>query len=291
MATCSFCGRPVPPVASFCPSCGAAVGGASTTSSPFGPTSPAFPPTGPLSPSWGTGPSPSTRDADRLALGRVRLAALLALFGGALGAAELVLNTLNPFVSSSKTSSGSTILAFQSPGVWAGILVAAIVLVVAELLLYWGAFRALRAHDPRFSAPATLAVIAVIGIVLVFLGTALLLAEIISFVQCVGTGGGPPPSSCVASSGLLRGLAVVGLGAIVALIGYLGVLVGIWRLGTRYAGAGGSTETFFHAGAILLIFPYLGLVGAVLILVAAHRALEAAGAAPSTPAPAFPGAR
>ncbi len=291
MATCSFCGRPVPPVASYCPSCGAAVGIASATSSPLGPTPPAFPPTGPLSPSWATGPSPFPRDADRRALGQVRLAALLALLGGALGAGELVLNTLNPFVSSSKTSSGSTILAFQSPGVWAGILVVAIVLVVAELVLYLGAFRTLRALDPRFSSPATFTVVAIIGIVLVFLGTALLLAEIISFVQCVGTGGGPPPSSCVASSGLLGGLAVVVIGAIVALVGYLGLLVGIWRLGTRFAGTGESTETFFRAGAILLIIPYLSLVGAVLILVAAHWALEKAGAAPSTTAPAFPGSR
>jgi hypothetical protein len=221
----------------------------------------------------------------------VRLAALLALLGGALGALELVLNTLRPFVSTSTSSSGSRILRFQSPGVWAGILVAAIAVIVAELVLYRLAFRALRAHDPRFSAPATLALLAIIGVILVFLGTVLLLEEIVSFVQCVGTGVGPAPSSCVASSGLLGGLAVVGIGAIVALIGYLGVLVGIWRLGTRYAGTGENTETFFRAGAVLLIFPYLGLVGAVLILVAAHRALRKTGAAPAAAVATFPGSR
>ncbi len=289
MTTCGFCGRPVPAVASFCPSCGAAIGSTSPASSPFGPTSPTFPLTQAPSPPWGTGPSPSTGDADRHALGQVRLAAVLALLGGALGIAELALNALHPFVASSTTSSGARIVTFQSPGVWAAILVAALVVVVVELVLYRGAFRTLRTYDPRFSAPATLALLALIGIVLVFLGTALLLEEIVSFVGCVGTG--PASSSCVASSGLLGGLAVVGIGAVVALIGYLGVLVGIWRLGTRYAATGASTETFFRAAAILLIIPYLSLVGAVLLLVAVRGALQQTGAAPSAPALQFSGSR
>ena len=53
------------------------------------------------------------------------------------------------------------------------------------------------------------------------------------------------------------------LGALLALIGLIGIWLGLWRLGTRY------DTVLFKVGMVLSIFPYINLVGYILIIIAA----------------------
>ncbi len=66
---------------------------------------------------------------------------------------------------------------------------------------------------------------------------------------------------------------------IIGLIGYIGVAIGIWRFGVRYG------EGKFKAGAILIFFPLLNVVGLVLILIAARS--TRAKLANGSPVPIF----
>ncbi len=66
------------------------------------------------------------------------------------------------------------------------------------------------------------------------------------------------------------------IAAIVLFAGYIGLLVGIWRLGSRYS------EWMFKVGAIFLLIPFLNVAGAVFVLIAAR---ESGGKKPGAFAP------
>jgi hypothetical protein len=264
---CSFCGKPTPSGAAFCPYCGAAA------SSVAGPPPPGFAP-GPLpgSPPFGyaTRPGPpdwlippsERRAVDLSVLSTVTLAAVLTLAGVLLGLILTALINVSGLVSVSTGSSGTTV-SLPPAWIWAVLLVVVAGFDLAELFLYRSAFRDLSPGDPRFSTPASLAIVAFIGLVLAFLGVAAFLSALYSAVACAGSGM-PIPSSCLLTSTFWAGVALLGIGALIAVIGYIGVLIGIWRLGTRYEAPA------FKVGAILMIIPYLGVIGAILILIAAR---------------------
>ena len=96
-------------------------------------------------------------------------------------------------------------------------------------------------------------------------------------ITCAGSGN-PITSACLNVGTLLGIVAVMGITAIIILVGYIGLLIGIWRLGSRYSSDG------FKVGAVLLIFPVLSVAGAILILVSARNArarIEMAGVSPN----------
>lgn len=147
---------------------------------------------------------------------------------------------------------------------------------LAEIWLYRSAFRSLTPVDPEFRTPSTLALLAVISLaILVPTGIALLFLLAQAF-QCAGAASSVS-TTCVSGSVLALAvvLAVVG---ILGFVGYIGLVIGIWRLGTRYR------ETMFHVGAILIIFPFLNIVGLILIWSAARTArAKMASAPPAAP--------
>jgi Protein of unknown function (DUF973)/zinc-ribbon domain len=264
---CSFCGKLIPSEAAFCPYCGTAAAGAVRPPPPgFAPGPlPGSPPFGyatrPGPPTWLVPPSES-RAVDLSALSTVTLAAVLALAGVLLSLLITSLINVSGFVSVSTGSSGTTI-SLPPAWVWAVLLVVTAGFDLAELLLYRSAFRSLSRGDPRFSTPASLAIVAFIGLVLALLGVAAFLSALYSAVACAGSGM-PIPSSCLLTSTFWAGVALLGVGGLIAVIGYIGVLIGIWRLGTRYEAPA------FKVGAVLTIIPYLSVIGAILILVAAR---------------------
>lgn len=222
----------------------------------------AFPP-----PGWGM---PDTRRAqqrayDVKALGAVRWAAVLGLVGGVIGLVAITLPGFTSFLLVNSTSNGP-VLSLSTPAVFGAYVGAAAALAVVALLLYRRGFRALAEVSAEFSTPSTLALVALIGVVLVFAGLGLLLAALAQAISCAGAGN-PITSSCLLTGGFWGGIALVLVGALVALVGYIGVLIGIWRLGSRY------DRATFKVGAILLIIPYLSVVGYLLILVGTTQEL------------------
>jgi hypothetical protein len=277
---CSSCGRPLPAGATFCPQCGAAVPGApspSPTGVPVAGTTYGFPPPvgyAPIMPGP-PGPTPATHEADRAALGYVSAAASTALVAAVVSVVLISISNFGRLVTVTSTTSGA-VLTLPSPWLWVAILGVDGALGIAEIVLIRTGFRRLVDVDRTFSTPAGLALAALVGVVLALLGAGLLIRALYDAVQCAGSGN-PITTSCLFGSAFWGGIALVGVGAIIALVGYIGILIGIWRLGTRY------NDSLFKVGAILLIFPYVNLVGSILILVGARGALGRLPAAVAPP--------
>jgi hypothetical protein len=264
---CGFCGKPVPAGATICPSCGAAVYGATGIPPPgFAPQPvPSSTPLGyeslPSMP-WSFPLSGPNRAVDVSALSRVTLAAILAIAAGILGIVILVLNNVSGLLSVTASSSGA-LISLPSVWLWVGYLLGVAVLGLTELSLFRAAFHGLAGMDRTFSTPASLAIVAFVGLVLALVGLGIFLGALYYAVACIGSGV-PLTSSCLPGT-FWAGVAFLSIGGLIALIGYIGVLIGIWRLGTRYE------HSWFKVGAILLIIPYINFVGALFILSAARR--------------------
>ncbi len=289
---CSFCGRPLPPVGTFCPYCGAAR--ASVPPGPGGgpaaPSGYAAPPSAPVGPGYLAPPllpagavpalpipNPATRASDLAGLSRVELAAILSLVTALVGVVVDFTGGLSNLFTVTRTPTGTTI-SLPPEGFWIGVIVVEAVLGLGVILLYRAAFRDLARVDRRFASPASFALVAFIGVILAVTGAALTLDALYRAVQCAGAGH-PLTSACLPLGSLFGGIALVVIGGIAALVGYLGILIGVWRLGTRF------DEAAFKVGAILLILPLLNIVGAILILIGARAGRRKVTGFPGAPAP------
>lgn len=267
MSFCSFCGKPLPAAGTFCPSCGAAVSGATGAPGPSPPPTyfapGAVPPAG-YGRAYATpfGPTSASQSADRNALGFAGWASVLFLISGIVGVAFEFGSGFTRLVSATSTPTGTTI-SLPSPWIWVGYVGVLAGIDLATLVLLRESFRSLVPVDPRFSSPATFALVALFGSVIGLAGAGLLLAGLYQAVSCVGSGN-PLTGACLFSGLFVGGLVLAVVGGIAALVGFIGILIGIWRLGTRY------DESLFKVAAILLIFPFLNIIGAILMLVAAR---------------------
>jgi hypothetical protein len=207
------------------------------------------------------------RSTELLALDRLRAAVILALAAAIVGIAWISVSGVSGFLSVSTTYGSSAInLQFNPPWYWTVYLVAIAAVGIAQIVLFRLSFRSYSFVDPSFSTPATLALVAVIGFLLLFLGVGLFFAALVQAIDCAG-GGNLVPTSCLLSGAFWSGIALLAIGAIITIIGYIGVLIGIWRVGTR------TGNSLFKVAAVLMIFPYLNIIGAILILIGTQEAI------------------
>lgn len=224
----------------------------------------------PYSPQMTWGPPqvqpPDTRVTDLAALSKIWVAALISVVGSVLGIAVPLLLSSTGYFRIVIPASGSA-LPFAESALYTvlGLAVAGLAISMVAFWFYRDGFLAVRRVDNRFSSSPTWALLVIIGLILLVLGLAVLFASLIALVSCVGTAT-TIPASCVNLGGLLGGVALLFVAIIILLIGYIGTLVSIWRLGDRYG------DSLFKIGAVLLIIPYVAFVGQILILVAASKA-------------------
>lgn len=229
-----------------------------------------------------------TRAADITGLSRIWTAALISIAGSALGVAvPLALSRSGYFTIAIPASGGTVTFDQTSLIVVLGTAMVGLVLSIVSFWFYRDGFVAIRAVDSRFSSTPTFALLVVVGLVIVAIALVLVLEGFVQLLSCAGSAT-VFPTSCINVGALLGGVALLLLGLIILLIGYIGTLVGIWRLGTRY------NETLFKVGAILIIIPFLSIVGQILVLLGASgarskiRQTPAYGLAPSVPQPPPP---
>jgi MFS family permease len=222
----------------------------------------------------GAPPQPAV-DLD--ALSKFKVASIVALVSTAAGFLyPLVAGALGYYTVSVPTGGGTpTIHATALYGV-AGAIVFGAALSLVSLAVLRSGFVRLRPVDGRFESTPTFVLLAMIAYVLIAIGFVALVAVLVQIVNCIG-GATTVPPGCVNAGGLLGGIALLGIGGIILLIGGIGTIIGIWRLGDRYH------DGVFKAAAILWIF--IGLVGAILTLIAVSRAERMVRSAP--PAPSF----
>ena len=199
------------------------------------------------------------------------------------------------FSCSAGTCSVPSVAAGLVTGLFVVVLVGLIFAILA-VLKFRSAFQALVPVDYRFRSPASLSILVIIGAILLLLGFGLLLAGAVGVLGSCGSNYNYTNcyNQVTSSAGLLLGgIAAAGLGVLIAFIGEILVLIGIWRLGTRY------NESMLKIGAIFVIIPFLDIVAPFLIYFGASQALKAldqtggmvgAGMSPFSPPPPPPGA-
>ncbi|MGP8158405.1 MAG: DUF973 family protein [Thermoplasmata archaeon] len=280
---CSFCGQPLVPGGVFCPACGATVVGSAMPGSPKIPPS-SVPWVTPIlqnqpPPPLPTGGSYENRASDLTALSHVIIAAILNLAGVVIGLVALFGTSASQLFTVTTNSSGTaTFSANQSNlSVFIVVVAVAVILTFLELIFFRLAFVDLGQFDSRFSTPGTLVLLILVALPILLLALFGLVYALEQAITCAGSGN-PITSACLNVGTLLGIVAVMGITAIIILVGYIGLLIGIWRLGSRYSSDG------FKVGAVLLIFPVLSVAGAILILVSARNArarIEMAGVSPN----------
>ena len=276
---CSFCGQPLVPGGVFCSGCGASVVGSVAPGSPGIPPS-SVPWVTPIlqnqpPPPLASGGSYDTRASDLSALSHVSIAAILSLAGAVVGLVALLgTRATQLFTVTSNASGNSTFTANQSNlSMFVLVVAVGVVLTFLELIFFRLAFVDLGHSDPRFSTPATLVLLILVALPILLLALFGLVSVLEQAISCAGSGN-PITSACLGVGTLLAIVAVMGITGIIIFVGYIGLLIGIWRLGSRYSSDG------FKVGAVLLIFPVLSVVGVILILVSARKArakIETAG--------------
>jgi uncharacterized protein DUF973 len=211
--------------------------------------------------------------------------------GAIAGIVGIVLGALTPFyllfilgvgVNAATATGGAASVGFTLVEVVFLSLFAGVALVLVSFGLYAAGFAKLRRADRKFGAPMGLAIVGLVGF-LVIVGLVGLLAALL--LQVIGCGGpGVATASCVTLAATVPDpVTLVGglfLGFIVGLVGWIGLVLGLYRVGKRY----GSTLT--RIGAILYIVPVADVVAPVLIVVgtsAIVRKLRSAGVSPSAP--------
>ena len=170
---------------------------------------------------------------------------------------------------------GSTTPTFAiGPNFLTYIIAWAVVTLVVEIFTFLqlrSAFKTLSAVDrPRFKTPSTLTLLLIIALPIVIVGVTIEIAGLAPFLNAVAQSqkaGQPVTTPSLSGFGeFFAGAALAFIGGIITLIGFIGGLIlGIWRLGSRY------DESLFKVAAILFIIPLLDVVSPILILIGARQ--------------------
>ena len=218
---------------------------------------------------------PATQPEERSAAGKLILYAVFELAGIAVGWAlsfyifGIVFNTsaynLPPNPTPAQVSAAFGPL-FQSLGYIVPVTVVVELLALVTLTL---AFRQLSKVDRvRFSLPSTLMIVMLVGVILVSITAIPFIQSIPQIIAQAPTtpGGTPSPAFASLMASLLAYLAFIAIGGLLGLIGVIGgVILGLWRVGSRY------DETVIKLGAIFTIIPILNIVAPILVLVGAYQ--------------------
>ncbi|MCI4372091.1 MAG: DUF973 family protein [Thermoplasmata archaeon] len=138
-------------------------------------------------------------------------------------------------------------------------------LILASIVLYLISFNTFRKVSPGFGGPVTLVILGLIGVLFIVLGFALVLSDFYRAVACAAAGAS---SSCLDLAQLAGAVLTIFLGFILAVLGWIGLVLGLYRIGKRY----GSTITI--VGAILTIIPFAGLVAPILVIIGTHQSVH-----------------
>jgi len=220
-------------------------------------------------------PAPTSVESEFEALKKIRNYAILILVGSVLGIVFSVLAWTSSFTAAYTAAlegqTGATQTATLQPlsgflKVSAAASVVGAAVDFASILYLRSGFKRLVAiGGGEFSVCATL-------LILYLVGTAIIVPVLVGFywtvLGMVGTSAtlsGPPSLGWLLL--LFSFLGAAAVGGILVLIGAIGgVILGLWRVGTRYS------SDLFKVASILSIIPFLSIVGSILILVGAGDA-------------------
>jgi hypothetical protein len=135
-------------------------------------------------------------------------------------------------------------------------------LLLIAVVLYVVSFASLRSVQKGFTGPMVAAVIGVLGLLLILYGLGSYLSQLVSASACPQNA---DLSTCVNFTSIYTAVIAVIVGLLLAFVGWIGVILGLYRIGKRY-GTG-----LARAGAILYIIPLLNIIAPILVLVGVSR--------------------
>jgi hypothetical protein len=215
---------------------------------------------------------PLSPEVDGVALSDILLGALILVFGSVLSLVALQFANLGS--GGAATANGGLSISTGSLDLLIALSTLGALLEALVFVKFRQGFVRLRSVDPKFGTPANLSILAIVGI-LILLPILIAFLEVInSTVACLN---GAPPSmanqSCIDPGTFLGVTALLLVVGIILLVGYVGTLIGLYRLGDRYG------VTMFKVGAVLMIIPYVNLIGAILLVLGAHSTRKRIGGA------------
>jgi MFS family permease len=145
------------------------------------------------------------------------------------------------------------------------VLSVGFLVAIVAVVLYLLSFVAFRKVQNGFGGPMGLVVVGILGMFLIFVGFVDVLQQFLAAASCLAHN---TTSDCISVGSLYGAVLAVFFGFIFALVGWIGLILGIYRIGKRY----GSAVT--RVGAILMIVPIANLVAPILILVGVHASLR-----------------
>lgn len=263
MTFCSSCGHQLEEGVVYCPSCGSRV----LTEAPQlgGPTN--LPPIPPKYPIY--------NDADKHALDKLKLFAIIFLIGALGGIVFTFVFVLGgiysiPLNISQLNSTSTGTQAIIAPNFFSNlfytIIATSLIGVIIEfvaLLQLRSAFKGLTTADRSyFGIPSKLTIVELIALPLLIIGLLATLSVLGSFFTTMVQNQNQT-TTLPAGIGIFFGAtALEVVSGIAVVIGYIGgIMLGIWRMGSRY------NETLFKVAAIFLIIPLLQIVAPILILI------------------------
>lgn len=263
---CPYCDAQSPPGALHCANCGASLLPAPSLSSPSGARS-----AGSIASVPGTAFSggPGQTETEVEGLRYIRSAAWLGLIGLILSSVPIFWAGAVTGAVTAQTPSGSLPL---TTGLLDTFLVAGELGIVIDLVMYIfyrRGYACFQRIDNQYGTPGTLSLVAVIGTIIIGFGLLLFVSSIGQLVSCLNSSVSAPGAPCVGDLGPILGEgALMGVGAIILLVGLIGVMIGVWRLGERYQ------RTGLKIAAVLMFFPVLNVVASILVIMDTHAASE-----------------
>lgn len=248
MIVCLNCGQLAQNTDAFCPRCGRPL--------PASASSATVP-----SPIYQT-PSPSPPGPEELpAIGHFSIASLLGIIAFLISTAFGAIAVLYLRGAVIVRGPNNTVTISQNliPLLWtsAGIEAVSLAILIVALLYFRSTFASLSGVVRTFSTPATLAVVAIVGAALLIVAVFVEVNYTTGLINCLNQPGATG-SGCTTGGALLGSLGLVALAAVVFVIGLIGVLIGIWRVGVRYQ------KDLPRIGAVLAIIPYVNWIGMLL---------------------------
>jgi hypothetical protein len=134
------------------------------------------------------------------------------------------------------------------------ILGGAAISIICYIFFFLG-FRKVKQVAPEFGSVVILMIIGLIGFIMIVGGFGLIIGTLVNAIANASS------STTVSLGALLAGVALIGFGGLLSFIGAIGMCLGNWRAGKRY------DESMTKIGGILVILPFVSIIGYVLCLV------------------------
>jgi hypothetical protein len=191
---------------------------------------------------------------------RVKWGALLGILGLVLAIGGVLIVLLDVGLGVTDTSAAGYVSLLRTILFAVFLILVGAILAFLSFVLYTAGFAALRRSDQRFRTPMVLCVIGLIGILFIS-------GFVVSYVVGISSAIACPSSNTTCQNNattIAHGVVAIGyIGGILGFIGLIGLIIGLYRFGSRYK------SSIAKVGAILYIIPFLSIVAPILVLIGA----------------------